>query len=317
MMTIQQKTAIGRAHSKIILIGEHAVVYGKPAIALPFPSLEVVSSVKAISGELFLACRYFVGKLNEAPKDLKGISACIIETLKSLKQPTDGLHIRIDSSVPIGRGLGSSASSAIAVVKSLYDYFEEKLSKTKLLELVHISETFAHGNPSGIDMMAASSDQPLWFEKAREISPVEVKSPLHLVVADTGRIGGTLEAVDSIRKNRLTFPDKVKRSIDLLGYYTVQTRSALAQGNLLVVGKMMDAAHRELKKLGVSDPELDHLVQAAKDRGALGAKLTGGGKGGCLIALASSREHAEDLVEGLLRNGAAQAWSYILARNTG
>lgn len=314
MMTIQQKTAIGRAHSKIILIGEHAVVYGKPAIALPFPSLEVVSSVKAISGELFLACRYFVGKLDEAPKDLKGIAACIIETLKSLKQPTDGLHIRIDSSVPIGRGLGSSASSAIAVVKSLYDYFEEKLSKTKLLELVHISETFAHGNPSGIDMMAASSDQPLWFEKDKEISPVEVKSPLPLVVADTGRIGGTLEAVDSIRKNRLTFPDKVKHSIDLLGYYTVQTRSALARGNLLVVGKMMDAAHRELKKLGVSDPELDHLVQAAKERGALGAKLTGGGKGGCMIALASSREHAEDLVEGLLRNGAAQAWSYILAR---
>ncbi|GIN72009.1 mevalonate kinase [Bacillus sp. J14TS2] len=314
MMTIQQKTAIGRAHSKIILIGEHAVVYGKPAIALPFPSLEVISSVKAISGELFLACRYFVGKLDEAPKDLKGIAACITETLKNLKQPAEGLHIKIDSSVPIGRGLGSSASSAIAVVKSLYDYFEEKLSRTKLLELVHISETFAHGNPSGIDMMAASSDQPLWFEKDREISLVEVKSPLHLVVADTGRIGGTLEAVDSIRKNRLTFPDKVKRSIDLLGYYTVQTRSALAQGKLLMVGKMMDAAHRELRKLGVSDPELDHLVQAAKERGALGAKLTGGGKGGCMIALASSREHAEDLVEGLLRNGAAQAWSYILAR---
>lgn len=314
MMTIQQKTAIGRAHSKIILIGEHAVVYGKPAIALPFPSLEVVSSVKEIPGDLFLTCRYFVGRLEEAPKDLKGIAACIIETLKNLKQPKEGLHIKIDSSVPVGRGLGSSASSAIAVVKSLYQYFEQNLSKTKLLELVHISETFAHGNPSGIDMIAASSDQPLWFEKDGEIFPVKVKSPLHLVVADTGRIGGTLEAVDSIRQKSLTFPHKVKHSIDLLGYYTAQTRSALAEGNSLVVGKMMDAAHRELKKLGVSDSELNHLVQVAKERGALGAKLTGGGKGGCMIALASSHEHAENLAEELLRNGAAQAWSYILAR---
>lgn len=312
MMTIQQKTAIGRAHSKIILIGEHAVVYGKPAIALPFPSLEVVSSVKEISGDLFLACRYFVGKLEEAPKDLKGITACITETLKNLKQPAEGLHIQIDSSVPIGRGLGSSASSAIAVVKSLYQYFEQKLSKTKLLELVHISETFAHGNPSGIDMVAASSDQPLWFEKDGAIHPVDIKLPLHLVVADTGRIGGTLEAVESIRKNSLISPNKVKHSIDLLGDYTLRTKAALAEGNSLFVGKMMDAAHSELKKLGVSDTELDHLVQVAKEWGALGAKLTGGGKGGCMIALASSLEHAKNLAEGLLQNGAAQTWSYII-----
>ncbi len=203
MMTTQKKTAIGRAHSKIILIGEHAVVYGKPAIALPFPSLEVVSSVKEISGDLFLTCRYFVGKLEEAPKDLKGIATCITETLKNLKQPAKGLQIKIDSSVPIGRGLGSSASSAIAVVKSLYQYFEQKLSKTKLLELVHISETYAHGNPSGIDMVAASSSHPLWFERDGETYPVKIKSPLHLVVADTGRIGETLEAVESIRKNSL------------------------------------------------------------------------------------------------------------------
>lgn len=312
MMTIQQKTAIGRAHSKIILIGEHAVVYGKPAIALPFPSLEVVSSVKEISGDLFLSCRYFVGKLEEAPRDLKGITACITETLKNLKQPAEGLHIQIDSSVPIGRGLGSSASSAIAVVKSLYQYFEQKLSKTKLLELVHISETFAHGNPSGIDMVAASSDQPLWFEKDGAIHPVDIKLPLHLVVADTGRIGGTLEAVESIRKNSLISPNKVKHSIDLLGDYTSRTKAALAEGNSLFVGKMMDAAHSELKKLGVSDTELDHLVQVAKEWGALGAKLTGGGKGGCMIALASSPEHAKNLAEGLLQNGAAQTWSYII-----
>lgn len=312
MMTIQQKTAIGRAHSKIILIGEHAVVYGKPAIALPFPSLEVVSSVKEISGDLFLSCRYFVGKLEEVPRDLKGIAVCITETLKNLKQPAEGLHIQIDSSVPIGRGLGSSASSAIAVVKSLYQYFEQKLSKTKLLELVHISETFAHGNPSGIDMVAASSDQPLWFEKDGAIHPVDIKLPLHLVVADTGRIGGTLEAVESIRKNSLISPNKVKHSIDLLGDYTLRTKAALAEGNSLFVGKMMDAAHSELKKLGVSDTELDHLVQVAKEWGALGAKLTGGGKGGCMIALASSPEHAKNLAEGLLQNGAAQTWSYII-----
>ncbi|MCJ7840108.1 mevalonate kinase [Lederbergia sp. NSJ-179] len=311
MMTIQKKTAIGRAHSKIILIGEHSVVYGKPAIALPFPTLEVRSHVVEISGSIVLDCHYFTGYLEEAPNMLKGMAVCIAATLKHLQQPAEGLHIQIESSVPIGRGLGSSASSAIAVVRSLYRYFEQELSKVKLLEFVHMAETFAHGNPSGIDAAAAASDVPIWFEQG-EGFPIKIGRPLHLVVADTGRMGETVEAVESIRKRRLASPFGVQQSLDLLGDFTIQTKEALAEGDFLLVGKMMDAAQRELRKLGVSDAGLDQLIHIAKNSGALGAKLTGGGKGGCIIALASSLEQAKVLAEELQRNGATQTWSYIV-----
>ncbi|WP_438318906.1 mevalonate kinase [Sporosarcina sp. FA9] len=299
----------------MILIGEHSVVYGKPAIAIPFPSIHATATVENLvklnsATDIILKCHYYEGRLKDAPLKLAGIVACIHATIETLEKNPVGMCIHLNSTIPIGRGLGSSAAVAIAIVKSLYSYYDEELSQSKLMELVHIAETHAHGNPSGIDMVAASSEFPIWFEKGKDTLPILPGAQLHIVVADTGRIGDTRAAVESIRKNHSLNPIATKKSIDLLGELTYIAKDALINGKIELLGNYMNLAHIELDKLGVSDPILDNLVTIAQIKGALGAKLTGGGRGGCVLALAKNKSHAEKLSVILIEAGAFQTWYF-------
>ena len=315
MLELPPKKSVGSTHSKLIMVGEHAVVYGKPAIALPFPVIEATSTVKKMSGTKFstaiiIDCLYFVGSLEEVPEKMSGIAACIKETLRDLNEKPEGLHIRLTSTIPVGRGLGSSAAVAIAIVKSLFSFHGQELTQKKLMALVHIAETHAHGNPSGIDMAAASSDLPIWFQKEEKPTPLQIGAPFHLVVADTGRIGDTRMAVESIRGKYQTNPVATQQVIDLLGEITYTAKDALLNGELELLGNALNAAQNELIKLGVSDEGIDNLVRVAREAGALGAKLTGGGRGGCIIALAKDERHANKLVQALSTAGAYQTWKY-------
>lgn len=305
---------VGQAHSKLILIGEHSVVYGKPAIALPFPTLHVQAVVSEQEGSITLECEYFRGRLEEVPHHLGGIALCIIKTLKTLNQSPSSLHISIHSTIPIGRGLGSSAAIAIAVVRSLYHFFHEPLPEKMLMRLVNIAETYAHGNPSGIDMIAAISDHSLWFEKGKTVKPITIATPFSLIVADTGRRGNTREAVQAINLNLKKSPETVEQSIQLLGELAHQAKVAIEQGEIANLGSLMNDAHTELAKLGVSDPGLDKLVELTRKAGAFGAKLTGGGRGGCMIALAKDETHAKKLAKTLRKHGAQQTWHFIVVQ---
>ena len=315
MLELPPKKSVGTTHSKLIMVGEHAVVYGKPAIALPFPVIEATSTVKKMSGTNFstaiiIDCMYFVGSLEEVPEKMSGIATCIKETLGDLGEKPEGLHIRLSSTIPVGRGLGSSAAIAIAIVKSLFSYYGQELTQKKLMALVHIAEKHAHGNPSGIDMAAASSDLPIWFQKEEKPTPLQIGAPFHLVVADTGRIGDTRMAVESIRGKYQLNPVATQQAIDLLGEITYTAKDALLNGELELLGNALNSAQNELIKLGVSDEGIDNLVRVAREAGALGAKLTGGGRGGCIIALAKDEHHANKLVQALSTAGAYQTWNY-------
>ena len=312
MIQSPQKKAMGRAHSKLILVGEHAVVYGKPAIALPFSALEVKSTVLSSHDEITISSDYYRGTLLEIPDKLQGIRACILATLKSLKLEPKGLHIDICSTIPIGRGLGSSASIAIAIVRSLYAFAGRVVSQQELMKLVHIAETFAHGRPSGIDMVCASSDTPIWFQMEKEVEPIQVGAPLCLIVADTGRIGDTHAAVKGVRDQYEQNQRQTERAINRLADITVDTRIALSNGEISQIGKLLNLAHEELIGLGVSDPGLNHLVDTARIEGSLGAKLTGGGRGGCMLALARDERHAKQLANALSKAGAFATWPFTL-----
>ncbi|WP_079707920.1 mevalonate kinase [Paraliobacillus ryukyuensis] len=310
MLELPQKLAIGSAHSKLILVGEHAVVYGEPAIALPFPSIHVKSIVQPNEGPVLLESSFYVGPLNSIPEKLKGIATCIKQTCKKLNREPNGFRMHIKSTIPIGRGLGSSAAIATAVVRSLYHFFNEPLSKDDLLELVHMAETYAHGSPSGIDMEAVTSDAPIWFEKDKRSKKVDIKQSFHIVVADTGRIGDTHAAVSSIREKYKSITDQTKYSIKSLGHLTKEAKRALKDGDLDALGDILNRAQDELVHLGVSDTGIDYLVKVARQAGALGAKLTGGGRGGCIIALAKHAVHAKKLAERFLHAGADQTWHF-------
>ena len=307
-----QKLAIGKAHGKLILVGEHSVVYGMPAIALPFPMVEVISTVKEIPETVMIECDYYSGPLSTIPKKMDGISACIFETLKMLNKPAKDFMIQLSSTIPLGRGLGSSAAVAVAIVKSLYAFFGERLDRKKLMSLVHIAETHAHGNPSGVDMYSTASDVPIWFQKEKEIKTIRIGAPLHLVVADSGRIGDTHSAVSSVRENYQLHKADTEASLNRLMRITFDARTAISDGNTKLLGDLLNLAHDELVTLGVSDEGLDQLVRSAQQSGALGSKLTGGGRGGCVLALAESSIHAKELADQFMESGASQTWNFTL-----
>lgn len=309
MNTISNKIVVGNAHSKLILVGEHAVVYGKSAIAIPFP-LKVSSRIQKSYGPIRFESGIYKGPINSMPIKMKGISECIKETLHYLSQPFEGLSIGIHSPIPLGRGLGSSSAVAMAIVRSLFEFYEQKLSQKELFYFVQIAETYAHGNPSGIDMFAEASECPIWFEKGKGAIPLKVGGPLYMAVGDTGRKGDTRTAVENVRKRYDLNPEKVQRSLDEIGNIAEEATEALLHGDMNTLGKLMDRNQEELMTLGVSDDGLNGLIEVARDKGALGAKLTGGGLGGCMIALANSMDHAKVMAEELLKSGAFKTWYF-------
>ena len=161
-------------------------------------------------------------------------------------------------------------------------------------------------------MAAVASDVPIWFQKNEKAEPVAIGKPVHLVVADTGRIGDTHAAVKSIKDRMEVDPTTTQSSIDKLEEVTLKCRSALASGNRNLLGKCLDLAQTELAKLGVSDYGIDKLVDVARQAGALGAKLTGGGRGGCIIALAEDDMQAQKIANTLVEAGANKTWCFSL-----
>jgi mevalonate kinase len=303
---------IGVAHSKLILIGEHSVVYGKPAIALPFPLVGVESTVESTSQSLTIDCSFYNGPVSTVPRALHGLAACISETLERIGNTTEELLIRISSTIPQGRGLGSSAAVAIAVVRSIFAYHRHELSQKELMSLAHIAESYAHGNPSGIDTATASTECPLLYVKGQPLKSLSAGAPLHLIVADSGRAGDTRAAVNSVSERLRSEPIVIQRCLDRLGELTHVAKEVLATGDFKLLGQLLNYAHTELINLGVSDSGLNHLVNIARQAGAYGAKLTGGGRGGCILALARDSQHKDVISKALLKAGAKTTWSFTL-----
>ncbi|MCZ0704386.1 mevalonate kinase [Natronobacillus azotifigens] len=308
MIKASQKIGVGQAHSKFILIGEHAVVYGEPAIAIPFPLVNVTAEINYRPGPVEFVSNFYSGAIRDIPVKLEGLAKCVEAVCQHLQHATQDFQIELISSIPIGRGLGSSAAIAVALVRSLYDFFQKKLERSDLMQFVDLAEKYAHGTPSGIDMEATSSDQPIWFEKNKPIQSVEIDQPLHFIVADTGRIGDTHAAVASIKQKYEAEVDQTKARINRLAELTDQAKMMLKNGQAVELGIILNQAHEQLRALGVSDPGLDHYVEVSNNAGALGAKLTGGGRGGCIIALAPSLEVATEIEAALIRESAAQTW---------
>ena len=312
--TTSEQTAIGIAHSKLILIGEHAVVHGQPAIAIPFPLVGVEAIVENAPGTVKLDSAFYHGQIDKAPSSLDGVINCVGATLDYLELPHKDLLIRIKSSIPPGKGLGSSASVAIAVVRSLFDYADLELTEDTLLMLANISEIYAHGAPSGIDTLTITSQSPVWYEKDIPFHFIKPNSDFHFIVADSGRKGDTRQAVESVADLLKSAPRRIQASLDRIGEITHQARRALEKASKQLLGKTLNEAQKELEALGVSDAGLNRLIYVARQEGALGAKLTGGGNGGCIIALARNEAHSRQLCKKLRGFGAHAVWSFVLRK---
>ncbi|WP_163971415.1 mevalonate kinase [Oceanobacillus halotolerans] len=312
--TTSEQTAIGIAHSKLILIGEHAVVHGQPAIAIPFPLVGIEAEVEHVPGTIKLDSTFYHGPLELAPETLSGLVNCVKATIDHLDMPNKDLLIRIKSSIPPGKGLGSSASVAIAVIRSLFAYVNYHYTDDELLKLANIAETYAHGAPSGIDTLTITSESPIWYEKEKPMELIKPSNDFHFVVADSGRMGDTKLAVDSVAGLLRSAPKRIQSRLERIGELTHQAKEALEKASKQLLGNMLNEAQKELEALGVSDAGLNRLIYFARQEGALGAKLTGGGNGGCIIALARNEIHSRQLSEKLKNFGAHAVWSFVLRK---
>ncbi|WP_284141608.1 MULTISPECIES: mevalonate kinase [unclassified Virgibacillus] len=313
--TTSEQIAIGIAHSKLILIGEHAVVHGQPAIAIPFPLVGVESVVEYVPGAIKIDSTFYHGPIASAPKSLKGVINSIYATLEYLELPKSDLLIQIKSSIPPGKGLGSSASVAIAVIKSIFAYAERAYTQDELLKLANIAETYNHGAPSGIDTLTITTETPIWFEKEQPIHFIKPADDFHFIVADSGTIGDTRSAVQSVADLLKAAPKKIQSKLEKIGSLTHQAKHALEKAGKQILGQLLDEAQKELEALGVSDASLNRLIHIARQEGALGAKLTGGGNGGCIVALAQNEVHSRQLADKLRKFGAHTVWSFVLKKH--
>lgn len=305
----ETRRGTGLAHAKAILFGEHAVVYGAPAIAVPLHGLEVQVEMRPTPGsETRIESELFAGSAAAAPALMGPVIAATRAALEITGDAEEHVQLRIRSAIPHGRGLGSSAAVAAAVARAAADMRGVSLSTEALHQIVQRAESVAHGNPSGIDARAVAATGPIRFQDGA-VSEVGVGSPLTFVIADSGAPGSTAEAVAGVRELRSSDPLVVDCIIGRLAEIADDALVDLGAGAEVDLGARMLEAHGLLGRLGVGTPALDALVDAATAAGAHGAKLTGGGLGGCVLALAPSEEDAERISLALRDAGAARSWT--------
>ncbi|WP_410262178.1 mevalonate kinase [Alkalibacterium sp.] len=304
--------ATGIAHGKIILMGEHAVVYGEPAIAFPFMATPVEVKIEKAATPTQIISSYYQGPLYEAPRSLNNLGVLIQTICKDLNQSSDHLSITITSSIPAERGMGSSAAVATALVRALFAYYDESLNTSQLLKYVDLSEKIAHGDPSGIDARVTSSDVPIFYQKGSVFEPFTLNISGYLIASDTGLQGQTRQTVEDVAEQVKCSPDQTLTLIKRLGQLTLQAKEAIEKNQKVTLGHLMTQAHEVLQQLHVSNDRLDRLVDTALSHGALGAKLTGGGRGGCMIALTRTKKEAEFISNKLMEQGAVNTWIHAL-----
>lgn len=291
------KRGIGKSHSKIILIGEHSVVYGYPAIAIPLRKIGIECIVEDAKNS------FFYNKINT-------LSVAIFTALKHLKKENAKIKYKITSQIPQKRGMGSSAAVSIAAIRAIFDYFGKDLKDELLEKLVNTAEIVAHQTPSGLDAKTCLSDKAIKFIKNKEFSYIDLNLDAYLVIADTGIYGKTSEAIQSVKNLGSKADIPLKKLGDLTDEMAkILTENSKSKSEMIdKAGKIMTKANTELGKLNITIEKTDLFVKTAIENGASGAKISGGGLGGCVIALAKNLEIVEKIKDGFTKCGAENIW---------
>ncbi|MEC9251617.1 MAG: hydroxymethylglutaryl-CoA reductase, degradative, partial [Pseudomonadota bacterium] len=300
------------ASGKIILLGEHAVVYGRPALAAPIP-LAVEARVVDSTDTVLLIPRWGIEQrvppMSENPQGVTGILALLLERLDLASR---SLTIEAFPNVPRAMGLGGSSALAVAVIRALSNHFKLDLSDERVNELAFECERAVHGTPSGVDNTIATYGSTLLFENkgAPSFQEVHLARSVSIAIGISGKESLTATTVAQVRKAWERQPERYERIFDQIGDLTRAGTEALQDGAYLELGELMNLCQGYLNALQVSTPELEELIHIARRRGAVGAKLTGGGGGGSVIALCP--DGADDVIEAM-QNSGFEALAFDLA----
>lgn len=298
------------APGKVILVGEHAVVYGRPAVAVPVFQVQAHATVQpGDEGQGIVVVASDLGRTTvvgqgHTDTELVPLEATILGVLRHLGLGLDhDLTITVASTIPIARGLGSGAAVSTAVARALAQHFSAELNAEEVSQLVYEVERFHHGTPSGIDNTVIAYERPVYFVRGQALKTFPVGRSLHLVIADSGVASSTKAVVEWVRRAWERSKDRYEDLFDSVGNTSRAVRRAIEMGDAKSVGGRLDENHQLLQDMGVSSPQLDSLVDAARRGGALGAKLSGAGRGGNVIALVTvETRHAVE--QALMSQGA-------------
>ncbi|SVA98578.1 uncharacterized protein METZ01_LOCUS151432 [marine metagenome] len=290
------------APGKIILFGEHAVVYGKPAIAIPVSGMRASAWSQPGEGKLTINALDINQKFNLNNKNNQ-FSMLAKTLLARTKQNEPNLTINLTSELPQGSGMGSSAATSTAVCRALSNHLGINLEKNQISELVFDAEKIVHGTPSGIDNTVVAYEAPVYFIKGNKPLTFESGREFYLVIGDTGIEASTKETVGNVRALWTKEPRLMDGYFEEIRKVTESGKLAIEKGNIEMVGELMGENHELLNKIGVGHQELDKLIEISMDSGAAGAKLTGGGGGGNMLALAENVEQQKNIYNSITEAG--------------
>jgi len=300
------------ASGKIILFGEHAVVYGQPAIAVPVA--QVATTVQIEQGSKGIWIDAPVINLSDDLSTLPTthpIKKVLIDFFELANIPQPPLKIQITSTIPIASGLGSGAAVSVALLRGLSLFFKITLTAEQINDLAFETEKIHHGTPSGIDNTVIAFSRPVYYIKNHRLETFTVKRPFHILIADTGISALTKVAVGDVRALVERDPIVYGNWIEQIGQIVDAARTCIEIGNLVELGSLMTKNQTALSHLTVSSPELDTLIATAMSHGALGAKLSGGGRGGNCIALVEESS-IEKVTAELVKAGAKSVYHTII-----
>ena len=295
------------APGKIILFGEHAVVYGRPAIAAPVSQVRATATIEASQTITRLIAPDLGMNMTLAEADEGNPIAAAVRQVAAAVTTLPPLKITVRSSIPIASGMGSGAAISAAIIRAITEFMNWPVSHKFVSDMTYEVEKIHHGTPSGIDNTVVAYERPVYFVRQPEGNRIEkflVKRPLHLLIADTGIKSSTKVAVADVRRQWQDDPYTFEALFDVCGQIASSARTAIEAGDLERVGRLMRENHTLLQKITVSSPELDRLVDTATKAGALGAKLSGAGRGGNMIALVANKERETAVKSALIAAGA-------------
>jgi len=298
----------GSGFGKVILFGEHFVVFGVPGIVSAIDSTADAEVKKIAEGVI----------INDERKGSKGYAdekkAQQLESIDrifgamSIEPKKGAVAIRLGGNLPGFSGLGASAASSVAIARAIAEEYGKKFPDERINEIAYEAEKAYAGTPSGIDNTAATFGGLLWFKKnmsggANTIEKLGIREPVEIVIGSTGVVANTKSMVEGVAERKRSHPAKYDSLFEQAEAIALIGRKALQDYDLKKVGELMNDNHRLLQEIGVSHEELDHLVGVARKQGALGAKLTGGGGGGCIVALTPGRMLQDKVAKAIENEG--------------
>ena len=296
----------GYGFGKVILFGEHFVVHGIPGIASATSlSTEAVVRKSGIPGLTVIDSRKGTEGYSHSKKEQQKESLEFLAKAIGIDASENPMEITLAGDLPVFSGIGASAASCVAIARAISDEFGMGLSDERINEIAYEAEKAYQGNPSGIDNTAATYGGLIWFKRGAPstMERMSLTKPVEIVMGNTGVVADTAAVVNGVGERKRSNPEKYDRIFREAESLVSKARKALESDDIRTVGYLMNENQRLLEEIEVSSKELDHLIGIAKRNGAWGAKLTGGGRGGCMVALTPGKELQEKVASVMEKEG--------------